>query len=279
MQNDHKGFQNVSQAADPAFFFRFLDAADALPPIQRCKQRMRELLQPQPGQRLMDVGCGIGHEVQRLAQQVGSHGCVVGIDHSAQMIDEARRRADAQQLPVEYYVRDAHALSFPDASFDGCRAERVFLYLEQPGVALAEMVRVTRPGGRVVIFDFDYEATIVDTPERELTRRLVRFVTDWLPNGWIGRQLPRRCAEAGLVEVTAEPFTIVTPYPMFQNVWRGSFDTAVAQGVLSAEELAGWWQELATAQQQGRFFATVQGFIISGCAPMSAAPDRSGEDA
>jgi ubiquinone/menaquinone biosynthesis C-methylase UbiE len=62
---------------------------------------------------------------------------------------------------MEFQVCDAHGLTFKDGSFDVCRAERVLLYLENPATAVVEMARVTRPGGHVIVFDFDYGASLL----------------------------------------------------------------------------------------------------------------------
>ena len=67
--------------------------------------------------------------------------------------------------------------------------------------ALAEMVRVLRPGGRLCAIDVDFDGTAIDHPDRDLTRTLVRRTGDSFCNGQIGRRLPRLLREAGLVEI------------------------------------------------------------------------------
>ena len=121
MQDIHKGFQDVNRATDAEFFFQFLDAADALESIQAYRQRMLDLCPPTAGQRILDVGCGIGHSTLRLAPLVGPAGCVVGIDKSEPLIAEARRRAAGLSVPLTYQVGDAQHLDFPPHSFDVCR--------------------------------------------------------------------------------------------------------------------------------------------------------------
>jgi SAM-dependent methyltransferase len=79
MQDIHKGFQDVNRATDAEVFFQFLDAADALESIQTYRQRMLDLCPPTVGQRILDVGCGIGHSALRLAPLVGATGCYDGI--------------------------------------------------------------------------------------------------------------------------------------------------------------------------------------------------------
>jgi ubiquinone/menaquinone biosynthesis C-methylase UbiE len=90
----HQGFQDTGQ--DPQAAFRWLDGADAHPLVKELKGRMLELCPVRAGDQVLDVGCGAGHEVRRLAQTAGSQGRAVGIDASALMIAEASRRADGR---------------------------------------------------------------------------------------------------------------------------------------------------------------------------------------
>ena len=160
----HRGFQDVDAQFRPSDqFFKFLDLADGLPSIAKYRERMLELCPTGNGSTVLDVGCGPGSETTRIARRVGKTGMVYGIDASEAIIAEARRRKpEVRPAPLQFQVCDAHGLTFKDASFDLCRAEKVFLYLENPATAIAEMARVTRPGGRVIVFDFDYGARFID---------------------------------------------------------------------------------------------------------------------
>ena len=80
-------------------------------------------------------------------------------------------------------------LRFATGSFDGCRAERVLMHVPDPIRALSEMLRVTKPGGRVSVFDFDWDTFVIDSPHSDTTRRVVSSFSDSIRNGWIGRQL------------------------------------------------------------------------------------------
>src|SRR5262245_24112212 len=111
----------IDQATEPHSFIRYLDAVSALETIQRIKQRTYDLLQVQQGHQLLDVGCGVGDDVQGLAQRVGVTGLVVGVERSETMLAEARKRLFGLNLPVKLYLGDAQNLEFAANSFDGCR--------------------------------------------------------------------------------------------------------------------------------------------------------------
>jgi ubiquinone/menaquinone biosynthesis C-methylase UbiE len=215
------GFSNVDQTSDPQSFMRYLETASANESIQARKRRTFELLAVQAGHRLLDVGCGLGDDVRALAQLVGPTGQVIGIDNSEAMIAEARKRGEGVNLPVEYRIGDAHQLVFPANSFDGCRAERIFMHLESPRQALAEIVRVARPGARIVALDPDFGTLVVDAEEQAVTQRILSFHPTLVRNGWIGRQLPRLFREANLAEVAVFADTlVVTDYALAEQGWR-----------------------------------------------------------
>ena len=267
MPDIHRGFQDVNPATEATAFFRFLDVADSLEPVQECKRRMLELCPVHAGDHVLDVGCGVGHEVQRLAAHVGPNGRVVGIDKSAPMIAEAQRRVAGVPAPIEYYVCDAQQLDFPDHTFTLGRTERVLRYLESPQRALAEMARVVRPGGQIVAFDLDTDLTVVDAPDQTLTRRIACVLEDAVPQGWIGRQLPRLFRHVGLVDLAVVPYACVVPYWMYQRVVQGAIAHAAEAGTLSATEVTSWWRDLEQAEQEGTFFAANFGFIVRGRKP------------
>ena len=201
-------FTDVDRAADPEHLVRFLNTVSALDVIRAYKRRSFELLGIQPGQVLLDLGCGNGDDARELAGLVGPTGRVVGVDKSEALIAAARERLGSERLPVEFQVGDAYQLDFPDAAFDGCRADRVFHHLEQPERAMAEVVRVARPGARVVTIDPDFETGIVDAPDRALTRRLLNLNCDSYRNGWMGRHMRALFKDAGLIEVAIEPLVV-----------------------------------------------------------------------
>jgi len=149
--HEGSGFSEVDHATDPTKYVRRVDAINGTSFWQAIKRRARDLLDVRHGARILDLGCGTGDEALELARLVGSAGRVVGVDRSQTMVAEARRRAAGKYLPVEYRLSDAQCLDFPDEWFDGCRCERVLQHLDDPRQAVAELVRVVRPDGRVVV--------------------------------------------------------------------------------------------------------------------------------
>jgi SAM-dependent methyltransferase len=101
-----------------------------------------ELLDPQPGERFLDVGTGSGGVAIRAAARGAD---VVGVDVSAEAVEAARRAAPQ----VRFLVADAQALPFPDASFDVVASAFGVNFAPDHARAAAELARVTRPGARL----------------------------------------------------------------------------------------------------------------------------------
>jgi len=122
----------------------------------RLRTSTADLAAIQPGESVLDIGCGTGALALVLAEGVGRSGIVAGVDPSPEMIGQARKKARKQHRTIDFRLEPAETLSFDDQTFDvvvssfavhhmtGGTAER----------ALGEARRVLRPGGRICIVDF-----------------------------------------------------------------------------------------------------------------------------
>jgi SAM-dependent methyltransferase len=200
-----------------------------------------------------------------MAALVAPGGTVIGIDSSQAMIDIANARTDDAALPVSFRRCDAAHLDFPDDTFDASRCDRTFMHLPDPAATLTDMRRVTRPGGRVLVYEVDFETLTVDMSDRSATRRIVHVWCDGFRNGWLGRHVPALFADAGLVDIVIEPAVLYLPYQVaMQLVGPGTVERACADSVLTSEEGEAWLREARAAEDAGRFFSTLTGFIVAG---------------
>jgi len=267
MADFHRGFEDVDRSADQQLFFKFLDLAGTLPSTAKYRERMLELCPTGYGSTVLDIGCGLGSEATRIARLVGKTGMVYGVDASEALITEARRRTRELDLPLQFQVCDAHALTFKDESFDVCRAERVLLYLENPATAVLEMARVTRPGGQVIIFDFDYGARFIDSDFATMTRHIEALLASEPRNPAIGRELPHLMRKAKLKIDAVEPMTLLTTVAIARQIYAAALSKGIKTGVFTAIDVEAWWREQEAMEQDGRFLHAQHGYIVAASKP------------
>lgn len=256
-------FTAVDQAADPDWFVRCLNQQYATGLLRQQKQRTVELLDLQPGQTVLDAGCGTGVDALLMTEWVGAAGQVVGVDVSARMIAAAHTHNTSH--PLTFCQADLCTLPFAEAAFDRGRADKTFQHLPDPRTALQEMIRVLKPGGRIVIADPDHDSLIIDTPYRELNRRFVQWRSDAMRQGGIAHQIYALCREFGLEQILVEPFTTVfTDYATKKvtSPYLDEIHQAQKQGVFTPGEVNTWTTYLEAAIQEDRFFC-LQTYIIT----------------
>jgi ubiquinone/menaquinone biosynthesis C-methylase UbiE len=214
------------------------------------------LLGVSPGERVLDVGCGTGAATRTLAQRVAPNGRVTGIDPSGELLKITRELVDRAGLGglIELKQADCRELPFPDASFDAVMAATTLSHVDGPERALAEMVRVTRPGGRVGVFDVDGDLTLFAHPDRELTRRIIASYSDlgWV-NGLIMRELPGLLAGLGVTDVRMRAFMPLETAGYYAARAERSAQSAAQAGTISADEAARWLETLRKQVAEKRF--------------------------
>jgi ubiquinone/menaquinone biosynthesis C-methylase UbiE len=123
---------------------RYEDVAVALEPIARAVVDRADIA---PGERVLDIGSGTGNAALLAAERGGR---VIGIDTSPRLINIARKRAEAKALKVDFEVCDAARLPFEDGAFDIILDALSLAFIGDRAGVLAELARVTAPGGRIV---------------------------------------------------------------------------------------------------------------------------------
>jgi ubiquinone/menaquinone biosynthesis C-methylase UbiE len=138
---------------------------------QAFRQRIADLAWLQPGESVLDVGCGTGTLAMEARQRVGETGRVSGIDPSPQMIARASRKAERAGLEIDFQVGVIEQLAFPDQSFDVVLSTFMMHHLpdDLKRRGLAEIARVLKPGGRLLVLDMKgpagpWKSRIADQP-------------------------------------------------------------------------------------------------------------------
>jgi arsenite methyltransferase len=220
------------------------------------RKRVIELLAPQPGERILDVGCGPGHLAYELAEIVGSRN-VRGVDISHQMLEHAR------ELGLDVVHTGDATLPFEDDVFDAAVATQVYEFVEDLPQALAELHRVLRPGGRALVLDTDWASLVWHASD---SRRMERVLEGWrrrVANPHLPRTLASRLTDAGFGVVYEEAFVIFDPngeadsYSVHQIEHLGTSAIGVP-----AEAIEAWANDLRDLARTGRYFFSLNRYIF-----------------
>ena len=228
----------------------------------RRRRIVRESLGAARGERLLDVGCGPGFYCAELAEEVGPSGSVVGVDSSPAMLELAARRC-AGYASVELRPGDAVSLPVDDASFDGALCVQVLEYVPDPTVALVEMHRALRPGGRVVVWDVDWATVSLHALDRTLTERVLRAWDEHLADPSLPRTLGSRLRSAGFNEVRMDAHSFSSgeldpeTYGVALLPFIGAF--VVGRNGITDEQAEAWMSEQRQLGERAEFyFASTQ---------------------
>lgn len=157
---------------------------------------------------VLDAGCGAGVITRTIARAV-PRGRAVGLDREPRYLDHARRRAAADGLANAKFVQgNLLDLPFDEGQFDLVWSKHVLQWIAEPARALAQMVRVTRPGGRVLAANFDgfllqhhpQDAALQQDTQRWFDAARTHMGFD----NWLGRKLPALFKQAGLQDIRVE---------------------------------------------------------------------------
>jgi ubiquinone/menaquinone biosynthesis C-methylase UbiE len=188
-------------------------------------------LDPQPGERLLELAAGPGETGFIAAGRIGDGGRLLSTDQSPEMVEVARRRAAELGLDnVEFAVLDAQELDLDPGSFDAALCRWGYMLMGKPDEALRRTRRVLRDGGRLALATWD-------TPDKNLwmvapmiqlvSRGLIPMPNPTEPSPFAlanPEDLERRLLEAGFASATAEKLPFTQRYASFEEYWAETLD-------------------------------------------------------
>lgn len=173
---------------------QLLGGAEFLPPVA-------------PGMRLLEVGCGTGAILREVALRVDP-GLALGLDREEAQLQTARELAVTEKAKsLDFLKGDAAALPFGHGTLDAAFCRFLLEHLADPAPAVAELARVTRPGGWVCALEWEPDC-FVNYPDSPAIRRVWQAIYRWqhIRGGdpWVARKLYGAFTAAGLGKVVVE---------------------------------------------------------------------------
>jgi ubiquinone/menaquinone biosynthesis C-methylase UbiE len=240
--SDFFGTLNEMPAEPVLGISHVLDAMSTLPAFRDARSWVLRHLGLSQGSSVIEAGCGNAAALAEILAAVGTKGRVVGIDPTKGFIESARERA--RQLGAQnarFEVGDIRAIPSADGEFDAAFCDKVLIHAGPPKAALAGMMRVTRPGGRVGSIEWLPFFAISSTKQEGL-QAFNDVFRKAVYEYFISCNLARHFRSAGLKDVATEAFLahtdnldahpfwrafIVQQMPMFIHV--GLIEEAIAQ--------------------------------------------------
>jgi arsenite methyltransferase len=224
------------------------------------------LLDPRPGERVLDAGSGPGFLARSLAEAVGPEGQVVGLDVSEAFIGIAQARC--ADLPwAGFELGDVRALrQLEDEAFDAAVCTQVLECIPEVDLALNELLRVLRPGGRLLLVDTDWRGALVWHTVDEA--RMARVLAAWEPhcaNPVLPRTLAPALRRAGFTVEQCQVLTILNPTLHEDTYSHGIIwliRAFVTKHGFDAAEAEAWEAELHELGRRDEYFFAIGRFVF-----------------
>jgi arsenite methyltransferase len=222
------------------------------------------MLAPQPGERVLDIGSGQGHLLASIAEAVGPTGEAHGVDPCPAM--NALAAARTHGMPwVRIGDGDAVALPYPDGVFDAAVSTQSYEHVADIAVALGELRRVLRPGGRALILDTDADSPVWHTADRALRERVLAAWEEHLVHPRLPRTLRGLLRRAGF-RVTEQRVHVVFNSQMAADSYSARMVSATARFVAGRQGLTEadadtWLADLRARTDEGDYVHSINRYL------------------
>ena len=229
------------------------------------RQQIIRALDVEPGQIVLDVGSGPGHQAFEISLAIGELGRVFGVDPSEDGVEIAQHRCKDVEN-VEFKIGSVFDLPFENDTFDAAMSSQVFEYLDDVSGALQEMHRVLKPGGRILIHDTDWGSLLWHSSDAERMRHILTCWDGHLANPHLPQTLGAHLHAAAFADIKTEPIVHVEtkfePNSMSDVLMSFIVGYVSAQGV-PRERAEAWATDLRSLDKTNYFYSSNE-YIFTG---------------
>ena len=251
--------RRVSEAQDLEESYRLAD-------IVKQRQKTLDVLKLKAGELVLDIGCGVGFLTHEMALQVGKSGKVIGLDKNPAMISHSRKRCENLKQTV-FYEGDAGKLPVDDQTLDAVSCTQVLLYIKDVPNVLAEMRRILKPGGRLVIVETDWRGVVLSCTDDILTSKIFSAWDSTVPSPNLPIHLSPLLKKYGFSQIQVEAVPILnteyTPSNFSYDMMKWITKNAVKKGMCDEAQREILLKELEDRERTGSYFFCVNRFLFS----------------
>jgi len=270
------GFAAVDETEDQTVYMNCLNYIDAIPYFNEVKTKTYELLKLKEANAVLEIGCGTGNDVYRMASYVSAESTVTGIDRSAFMIEKAQTNQMFEYSKnIDFKVADGRVLPYESFSFDRCRIDRTLQHIENPKKVVNEVYRVLESGGIFVAYDNDWNSFSLSLADKRLSRIIENYWCDALVNGRIGCHLKSYFSASGFKDITLYPSTLVLDdFEVADNIYdiEKTVNNALLDGLLTSLEAENIIKECYHQTEEGGFQCALTSYTIIGIKATDSTP-------
>jgi ubiquinone/menaquinone biosynthesis C-methylase UbiE len=235
------------------------------PDVNIQREQFVRALNPRTGERVLDVGSGPGFLSAAIADATGASGALHGVDVSEPMVEFARSHC-ADRPWAEFSQADATELPFPDHAFDAAISTQVLEYVGDVDAALAEIHRVVRLHGRVVIVDTDWDSIVWHSPDREWMNRILQAWEQHAADPFLPRSMADKLHRAGFRVESQEIIPLFNPGFDPDTYSNRLIDLIVpfvtGRMGIDADEAEAWAKHLRRTGEQGDYFFSLNRYLF-----------------
>jgi ubiquinone/menaquinone biosynthesis C-methylase UbiE len=229
------------------------------------KRRSYRWMELKPGDRVLDAGCGLGLDVERIRHLDGLSIDALGIDLRYGFFKRSWEVAARQG--TAFVAADAALLPFKENTFDVVWADRLLQHVDRPAMVLLELKRVSKADCRIVLADSDHTSARVLCNGKVCGQRLMHFRASTIKNKAAGRMLKTWCEEAGLrviddetIDIDISSLQLAKQLGLFFGGWDAEFRRGSRRG---AGELGHFLTTISRCDQLGAFRFSSEFHIVS----------------
>ena len=243
-----------------------LEKSYQLPEIVRQRQHTLNKLSVKRGEKILDVGCGVGFLSYEIALQTGDSGRVSGIDQNSEMIRHANKRCENLRN-TEFSEANANDLPFPEESFDAACCTQVLLYVNDVAQVISEIKKVLKPAGRIIIVETDWRGVVLNSDYDSITKKIFSAWDASVPSPNLPVRLGPLLVENDFCNVDVEPIPILnteyTPSRFSHGMMNWITKNALQKVVITKEQSQKWLDDLDEKGKSGNYFFCVNRFLFS----------------